>query len=148
MKVSAELTNSIDTVLDGVFDERVRQEAKWGQQNHPSFSSEVRYYDHELRARFYGIDLTEQKAKANCEGLHARGEGDYASILVEEVVEALCAASIKELREELIQVAAVAVAWVESIDRNELKPELAVVRQLGDFARRGIGRHDVGYPHE
>jgi len=46
----------------------------------------------------------------------------WATILIEEVGEACKevneAVSVERLREELIQVAAVAVAWIECIDRH------------------------------
>ena len=47
------------------------------------------------------------------------GEGTWADILREEYFEALAETDPARLRVELIQVAAVAVAWVEAIDRAE-----------------------------
>jgi hypothetical protein len=41
----------------------------------------------------------------------------WAHILTEEFYEALAEADPEKLREELVQVAAVAVAWVECLDR-------------------------------
>jgi hypothetical protein len=64
-------------VLDEVQDERRRQDAKWGEQNHPD-----------------------------------------GTIALEEVFEALVETDPAKLRDELLQVAAVAVAWVEAIDRR------------------------------
>lgn len=47
-----------------------------------------------------------------------RGQGTWAHILVEEVAEAVEAAVVEpdNLRAELVQVAAVAMRWVEAID--------------------------------
>ncbi|WP_236738615.1 hypothetical protein [Mycobacteroides abscessus] len=59
------------------------------------------------------------RAKFMCEDAFKKGEGTYAHILVEEVSEAIEAATLGQgLRDELIQVAAVAVAWVEKLDRE------------------------------
>jgi NTP pyrophosphatase (non-canonical NTP hydrolase) len=71
-------------VLIEVAGERMRQEVKWGQQDH---------------------------------GAHG-----WLPILTEEfgeVGKAMCENDPVNLREELIQVAAVAAAWVECIDRNK-----------------------------
>lgn len=77
-------------VLDEIFEERMRQEKKWGQQDHEP--------------------------------------ADYLMILGEEVGEANKAAlehkfgypnaDLREYRKELVQVAAVAVAMIQSYDRN------------------------------
>ncbi|NYV73655.1 hypothetical protein HW445_04850 [Streptomyces sp. UH6] len=87
--------------------ERVRQDEKWGEQNHPDGT---------------GI-VPEQKkladnARAMCQQAFAEGRGDWAHVLVEEVREALAESDPAALRTELIQVAAVAVAWVEAIGRR------------------------------
>ena len=71
-------------VLKEVLNERLNQEAKWGEQNH----------DNPL----YVTILTEE---------------------VGEVAKAILEKDIQNLREELIQVAAVAVAMVECLDRNQ-----------------------------
>jgi NTP pyrophosphatase (non-canonical NTP hydrolase) len=81
-----------DRVLQEVLAERIRQDAKWGEQNGHDF--------------------------------------EWVSILTEEVGEAAQAANeanfrsgktrgdYTHLRAELVQVAAVAVAWIEAIDRR------------------------------
>jgi malonyl CoA-acyl carrier protein transacylase len=93
-------------VLDEVLEERERQEAKWGQQDHPdgtgpSFESSAKTY------------------RVRCQrAFNEFGTGTYRDILLEEVYEALVESDKSRLREELIQVAAVAVAWVEKLDRG------------------------------
>lgn len=99
-----------------VFAERHRQDQKWGEQNHPDGTrGDARL----LRASTlptYGIlaylskNLVDASAKD--------GTTTYAEILLEEVFEALAEHDPHEVRKELIQVAAVAVAWVEAIDRR------------------------------
>lgn len=58
-------------------------------------------------------------------GLDRRDDHTYAAVLTEEVGEA-CQAWLKrevaQLREELVQVAAVAVAWIEELDNGGMQP--------------------------
>lgn len=51
----------------------------------------------------------------------AQGDGSvtFADILLEEVFEALAESEPAKLRAELVQVAAVAVQWIEAIDRRD-----------------------------
>lgn len=80
-------------VLAAVAAERARQDAKWGQQNCHDFE--------------WVSILTEEVGEAAAEANEAnfssgRNRGDFSL-----------------LREELVQVAAVACAWIEAIDRRE-----------------------------
>jgi len=107
----AELTTY--RVLDQVFDERKRQDAKFGEQNLP-------WTDRDGRAPWdwlTGIQ-TEEDIKWLVGAESKRGHLNYSEVLYEEVVEALSATDLAKVREELIQVAASAVAAIESIDRN------------------------------
>lgn len=92
-----------DTVLWDIAEERERQDAKWGEQHHKN-----------------GTDPANEKladrAKAYNDLQAITGSGDWCGILFEEVFEAFAELDDVKLREELIQVAAVAVAWVEDID--------------------------------
>ena len=82
-------------VLDEIYYERERQDAKWGadRNHHPGE---------------WLMILGEEVGEANKAALEAHfggyGRDSYA-----------------DMRKELIQVAAVAVATIESLDRNELK---------------------------
>ena len=78
------------SVLKEVADERNRQENKWGEQNH---SPEI-----------YLMILGEEVGDANKAALEYNFDGK----------------SLDDYRKELIQVAAVAVAMVESYDRNKV----------------------------
>ena len=94
-------------VLEEVFLERQRQERKWGTQNHPDGTSNNVYaLERDLR-----ISINANKSKL--------GTLTWADILDEEYMEALAESSEINLRAELIQVAAVAVAWIEDIDRRK-----------------------------
>lgn len=78
-----------DSVLDRVRQERERQDAKWGEQNHDPF--------------LWLTILTEEVGEAAQAALKARFSGQ----------------SIDAYRDELIQVAAVAVAAMESLERGK-----------------------------
>ena len=86
-------------VLDEVAIERMRQDAKWGQQNHDPF--------------VWNTILLEEVGEAAKEIL----EGHF----VESSFARNKRGYYQTARTELVQVAAVAVAMIESLDRNELK---------------------------
>jgi type IV pilus biogenesis protein CpaD/CtpE len=90
-----------------VRDERDRQDAKWGEQNHPDGTGR----DGNRKAM---ADM----ARELCQRLAALGVVTWYHILLEEVYEALAEDDPAKLRAELIQVAAVAQQWVEAIDRR------------------------------
>ena len=93
-------------VIHEVYAERVAQETKWGEQNHPDGTGG--------RGRVASANA----ARIACQSSAERGEVTFLDILAEEVAEAFAETDPELLREELIQVAAVAVAWIESIDRR------------------------------
>jgi len=112
-------------ILAEVAAERGRQEAKWGQQNHPDgtgpkttpMAEIVRGPGNAIVHRHYAFGLAFQARSATDE--HAKeGTLTYADIFLEEVFEALAEEDPDKLRAELIQCAAVAVAWAEKIDRD------------------------------
>lgn len=106
--------------------ERRRQDRRWGVQDHPDVCPVLTGRPGGATPQRIAEDLEipgEDRAKYLC-GIAARaGRTTWAVILVEELAEAVAAAARGDragLRAELIQVAAVAVAWVESIDRREV----------------------------
>lgn len=109
-------------VLGEIADERQRQDAKWGEQNHPSLDivllNRPGGCTPERMAEQYEIP-SEARAKFLCQTNAERGTCTYAHILIEEVAEAIAAGVTSEdaLRTELVQTAAVVVAWIEKIDR-------------------------------
>lgn len=106
-----------EQVLVEVKGERLRQEAKWGEQNHPNGTGDIWEFcsgQHTGWAKDAADD-----ARRRCQEASTKPWGDtYALILNEEVAEAFAEDDPALVREELIQVAAVAVAWVEAIDRR------------------------------
>lgn len=99
-------------VLVEVARERGVQDRKWGQQNHPDIWDETPEKIQETRR--YAA-----RAAQNFRDMNSSDQPlDWANILLEEVNEAIAEEGADRLREELIQVAAVAVAWIEAIDRR------------------------------
>lgn len=93
-------------VLDELASERRRQDDKWGEQNHPDGTGGLQQA------------LEADKAREGCKAAFKHGSGTWMHVLIEEVFEAFAESDPAKLRVELIQVAAVAVAWAEAIDRH------------------------------
>ncbi|MEU4781059.1 hypothetical protein [Micromonospora sp. NPDC023633] len=96
-------------VLAEVLDERRRQDAKWGEQNHPDGTARNGWADREL------ADVSRRL----CQDAAGLGLVTWRHILDEEMREVFAEEDPAKLRAELLQVAAVAVAWVEAIDRRQ-----------------------------
>lgn len=88
-----------------VLNERDRQEAKFGPLHYPDGTGRP------------GDDETVKRLKAACKA-NTPAEDNWRDILAEEVAEAFAETDRSKLRTELVQVAAVAQAWVEDIDRD------------------------------
>lgn len=100
----------LNPVERAVRDEREAQDRKWGEQNHPDGTG-----PDGNRAAMAAL------ARATCQEAAERGAVTWHHILREEVYEALAEDDPAKLRTELIQVAAVAQAWAEAIDRREAR---------------------------
>lgn len=100
-----------EVIFDDVAAERKRQDAKWGEQNHLSVVVDM---------LGYSVD-DEVSAKAQCDLATKMGNLTWGHIACEELAEALNAANDTDRRAELVQLAAVVVAWIECIDRNGRK---------------------------
>lgn len=114
-------------VVSEVAEERARQDEKWGEQNHPDGWTAPFALMMEQGLDVRDDALATELAdifRARADALAEQGIITWADILLEEVFEALgeAGAPVRDpsrLRGELIQVAAVAVAWVEAIDRRQ-----------------------------
>lgn len=103
-------------VLDEVLAERRRQDVKFGEQNHRDGTGP------EVVWAFTGpAGYVAGCARLTCQRLFKDGFGTWRDVLTEEVAEAYAEDDPVKLREELLQVAAVAVCWVESIDRRAVR---------------------------
>lgn len=93
-------------ILADIILERDRQDAKWGPQSHPDGTGDPALAAFAMHAK----NRTDRAAKD--------GSLNWMLILNEEFAEACVEMDLTKLREELIQTAAVAVAWIEDIDRR------------------------------
>jgi hypothetical protein len=100
-------------VLDEVYAERAHQDAKWGVQDHRDGTGP----QVEILAAWSAASLA-TVARDNCQRQAEMGIVSWLDVLGEEVAEALAEDDPAKLRAELVQVAAVAAAWVEAIDRR------------------------------
>jgi hypothetical protein len=120
-----------DFIARHVLEERWRQDQKWGEQNHENGTgSESDRADAEIAK-----SLTDAFFRAN--------KGDWKLILNEEVHEAFAESDPEKLRAELIQVAAVTMAWIECIDRRRersLKECVCVTRGPCAFCFANVGK--------
>lgn len=99
------LTRGEYIAVEHLLAERHRQDAKFGEQNHRDGTG----------TQFAGLA---NSARAACDRAFGQGRGSWLHILREEFYEAAAESDPDKLRAELLQVAAVAMAWVEAIDRR------------------------------
>lgn len=97
--------------------EREAQDAKWGPQDHQDLSGGVG--NRELWQDLWARELVE--ARGNEAVMRDSKKLGWDLILLEEVFEALSADTEDERIEELIQVVAVGVAWIEAIQRRQAR---------------------------
>jgi hypothetical protein len=94
-------------VLAEIAAERLAQDLRWGEQNHPDGTGA------DSHAVAYAV-----AARYDCQLAAARGEVTWRLVMREEVAEAFAETDPARLRTELIQIGAVAAAWAEAIDRR------------------------------
>lgn len=104
----------IQEVLNEVFQERVRQDAKWGEQNHPNGTSIAIFKN------------MADEFRKECDKAHREGTLTWRHIMLEEFYEALAEEDPSALRKELVQTIAVGTGWIEAIDRAKLRGKGAV----------------------
>ncbi len=142
-----------DSVLKEVAEERQRQEARWGEQNHHDGTGPL--------ALFLGARVPEEHTYADIRDRATEMTDwrsgskmvSYGDIFLEEVFEAMAESDQGRLREELVQCAAVAVAWIEKIDRDQLNTvprkaeflpgDLVRVHTMDSSCQEFNGRHGV-----
>lgn len=117
--------------------ERSRQNAKWGEQNHPDGTgpdtNPLGDFEHRKAfqtGRALSLGITPASTLAACatevtDVAAKQGNVTWADILTEEHFEALAEADPVKLRSELVQIAAVAQQWAAAIDRRG--PDLHIV---------------------
>jgi hypothetical protein len=104
-------SSKISQLLVEVAAERLRQDEKWGKQSHEIFTVDEGLKELERQRH--------QSAMEQCKYMYDQvDEPGWDLILFEEVYEAFSATDPQEIRTELIQVAAVALAIVEDLDNK------------------------------
>lgn len=102
--------------------ERKKQDVKWGEQNHPSvdpiLTERPGGCTPERMCEEYELP-TENRAKSSCNIATKNGKLTFTHIVVEELCEAVSAVDDDARREELIQLGACVVQWIEAIDRRK-----------------------------
>ena len=106
-----ELTFSY-TIFEEILAERKRQDEKWGEQNHPMLEKElVDVKGHVVPSKDILLcQLRHCQLRNSC-------KPNRFDILFEEICEAFIETDPAKQREEMIQVAAVAVCIIEYLDR-------------------------------
>jgi hypothetical protein len=109
----------MDKILQELKEERILQDSKWGEQNHPSVCpilvNRSGGVDGLRLCQEYSITVADTYRS----WLKMGRNMEWATILMEEVAEAIeCGGDELSMRQELIQVGAVVVAWIECIDRR------------------------------
>jgi len=113
------LTTDFLNVVFAVMNERTRQDEKWGDQSHlpDGTGPSVRWYgSSDLILWEKSASIAACDAKDRCQVHTENGTLTWLDILVEEVAEAFAEDDPTKLRAELVQVAAVAMQWIEAID--------------------------------
>jgi hypothetical protein len=95
----------LSEILEDIRVERQRQLETWGVQCLADGTSA-------------DYELTAVKAQKLCERQHKDGTLQWLTVLAEEFLEAAAETDPVKLRAELVQVAAVAVAWIEDLDKK------------------------------
>jgi NTP pyrophosphatase (non-canonical NTP hydrolase) len=122
------MTTKRQQIYEEVDEERQRQIRLWGDQDLPMVH---RGWDFEKAKE---IMLTRQQAADSAE---AGGRLTWYHVLMEEVGEVFAEVSPEKQREELVQVAAVAVQMIENLDRKTgLREKEASCETIEQFRHR------------
>jgi hypothetical protein len=108
---------STDTadLLAEVADEMARQDAKWGEQNHPDGTGRP------------SDDSMARMARNATNHAALSGRLTWRLILAEEVAEAFAEVDPVALREELVQIEAVCAQWRRALDRRRVAATAAAL---------------------
>lgn len=104
-------------VAQDVGQERIAQNKKWGEQHHPDGTGPASFAGKNTLV-IDNLTLVEMVDffRRLCDEAHRNGTLTWRHILLEEVFEAIAEQDYDLLRKEMVQVAAVAAAWIEDID--------------------------------
>lgn len=111
------VTNVRERVWLQINAEMVRQDRKWGEQNHDMIP--YRPKDRPLTDPLAGLIASADTARTCCQVAAEKDGCTWAHILIEEVAEFCDAPTLDDMRAELVQVAAVAHQAIAAIDRMQ-----------------------------
>lgn len=96
----------LNRILAEIAEERAAQHAQWGSQHHLPDGTGTQWA------------AAADTARMECDEAAQSGQVTWRHILLEEVTEAFAEEGSSRLRAELVQVAAVAVQWIQAIDHR------------------------------
>lgn len=103
-------------IMDQVRQELAVIRERWGEQNHPDRAPQGRLVS---AAEDFMRQEEANAARTRCEKANDQKRPGWDLIFLEEVREALAETHPDKLRAELVQVAAVAVQWIDCINRRQ-----------------------------
>ena len=130
-------------VVSEIGAERKRQHAQWGPQDHADGTNDgpavVRSLASALDRPGYNETISAPRALAKEAKWLCRNANPstFTRILLEEVFEALAETNFADLRAALVQVAAVACQWIETIDRRSTAPTRDAAKEAALAVARG-----------
>lgn len=102
-------------VLAEVVSARHAHDAEWGAREYPDGTGpQIRLLDNRPRSSRHIADIF----RGRCEGAAEHGQLTWRLLLLEGVFATVAEADAGRLRRALVRLAAVAVAWIEAIDRR------------------------------
>lgn len=133
--------NTRQKILEAISEERDRQDSRWGEQNHPDVDRVLTGRPTGCRVERMAMEYnipSANSAREACDSAARVGQCTWAHIAVEELAEAVEAATLaqqgrdseEKVDKELVQLAAVIVSWLESRAR----------RRAQSFAAKGGAR--------
>lgn len=108
---------SLESVIEQIRQERKAQDKKWGQQNWPDGTGADKGVTSFCNSPTHHAAMEDAKLSVDL-GMSSKHGTTWADIAKEEFFEALCETEWDRERAELIQTAAVLVAWIEAGDRR------------------------------
>ncbi len=117
-KIEPVIGERLARVLADIIAERARQDAKWGEQNHPVLFNLASRQAYQQVAESWKRINDRRVGERNRDGFPPDKNAAWDGIIMEEVAEALADGDPARIREELVQAAATVVAAIECLDRK------------------------------
>jgi hypothetical protein len=116
----------MDKIINEIKKRRKEQNEKFGVSSHPCLDQTLLNREGsctpQRMCEEYHIP-SENVAKYNCDNAFYKNQGTWAHIAVEELSEIVSEFDLHKRRNEIIDLAAVCIAWLEDIDNKIIKEE-------------------------